>query len=284
MILIMNIYRLPFVLGVILLTSACGPMTAVGLVGNMVNKIADDYYYGSEQSTTRRPVTPTYDKQEIAQKNLALGIEYMRIGKYQLAMDKLNRARIAKPDYPPVYDALGLLHQKTGQAEEAEKYFLHSLKLNPDNSSTLNNYGQFLCNQDRLDEAEINFVTAAENPLYQTPEIPYANIGFCAYRNNQVDKANNFFQKALTLNPKMPTVLIKMSEISYGNGDYLSAKEYLTRYLSTSKHTPESLWLGIKIERELGDKNIESSYAMLLRNKYPDSSETLLLNNSVVNN
>mgnify|MGYP006175898873 CR=1 FL=1 len=37
--------------------------------------------------------------------------------------------------------------------------------------------------------------------------------------------------------------------------------------------TPDGLLLGIKIERQLGDKNAVSSYEMLLRNSFPDSVE-----------
>jgi type IV pilus assembly protein PilF len=37
------------------------------------------------------------------------------------------------------------------------------------------------------------------------------------------------------------------------------------------------LWLGIRIERLLGDKDAEASYAMLLRRKYPNSEQTKAL-------
>ena len=49
---------------------------------------------------------------------------------------------------------------------------------------------------------------------------------------------------------------------------------YLQRYLEVGKHTSKSLWLGIRIERDLGDNNAASSYAMLLKAKYPDAPET----------
>jgi type IV pilus assembly protein PilF len=41
-------------------------------------------------------------------------------------------------------------------------------------------------------------------------------------------------------------------------------------------HTPHSLWLGIQIERVLGDRNALSSYGMLLRNNFPAAEETKL--------
>jgi type IV pilus assembly protein PilF len=45
----------------------------------------------------------------------------------------------------------------------------------------------------------------------------------------------------------------------------------------TSDPTPETLWLGIRIESILGDKDAEASYALLLRQKYPNSDQTKAL-------
>ena len=266
MILAMNSFRLLVVLSPVFLLISCGPLAAVGLVGSTITNAA---YHQAE----REQKNPHRDRDAIALTNLNLGVEYMRAGEYRLAMEKLQRARAVKPDYYPVYNALGLLYQKLGLPEDAEENFLYALKLKPDNSSTLNNYGQFLCAQDRFEEAETHFLAAAENPLYQTPELPYTNIGTCAYKNNLSDKASDYFQKALSLNPVIPVALIHLSEINYDAGEYNAARNYLERYLVSSRHTPKSLWLGIRIERELGDKDMESSYSMLLRNQYPESEE-----------
>jgi type IV pilus assembly protein PilF len=64
-----------------------------------------------------------------------------------------------------------------------------------------------------------------------------------------------------------------MAQLSFGNKNYLSARAHLQRYLAVSRHSPVSLWLGIKIEKKLGNKDALSSYAMSLRNNYPDSRE-----------
>ena len=154
------------------------------------------------------------------------------------------------------------------------------MEMDRKNPSTQNNYGQFLCGQDREEEADKYFLAAAENPLYDAREIPYANIGTCARRHGQPDKAAEYFTKALSLNPNIPTVLFSMSEISYDRRDYPGADGYLDRYIGIKGQSPGTLWLGIRIKRELGDKDKVSSYALLLRNKYPDSEEAKLLEES----
>ena len=234
------------------------------------------------QVTTRDSVSPSYRSNDIAEANLNLGVAYLRQGEYEKALNKLKKAQTADPKYPPIYNALGLLYQQVGELEQAEDYYKQAISLEPTNSSTLNNYGLFLCSNNRFDEAEETFHKATSNPLYETPEISISNAGTCALKDNRPDDAENYFRQALSKNPKIAPALIQMGELSYDQGKYLPARGYLQRYLEITKPTAKSLWLGIRIEEELGDKNVLSSYALLLRNNYPDSEEARMLKESGV--
>lgn len=217
---------------------------------------------------------------EVAEANLNVGIAYLKRGEYNKALEKLNKAYEADPNHTPTLNALGLLYQNLGNNEKAEQYFKQALGIRADDAYTLNNYGRFLCQNDRYDEAEAAFLEAAANPLFETPEISLANIGTCAMRRGDTEKAEKYFRQTLKKNPRLPAPLIQMGQISYDQGNYLSARGYLQRYLETAKHTPASLWLGIRVEDKLGDKDTLSSYALLLRNNFPDSEEAALLKQS----
>lgn len=214
---------------------------------------------------------------EIAQSNLNLGLAYMQRGEYEKALEKLERALDADSKYTPTLNALALLHQKLGKMDKAEEYFKRALSIRANDPYTLNNYGQFLCIGGRFKEAEDAFLKSAGNPLYETPEIAYANAGTCSLKNNEQEKAEIYLRKALEKNPKLAVALLQMSQISYDKGSYLSARGYLQRYLEVANHTPVSLWLGIQIEQQLGDKDTVSSYALLLKNNFPNSKEAELL-------
>jgi type IV pilus assembly protein PilF len=217
---------------------------------------------------------------EVAAANLDLGIEYMKQGAYENALKNLEKAREADPGYAPTYNVLGLLYLRLGDSKKAEDNFKRALGLNNNDSSTLNNYGSFLCQENRIDEAEKTFLKSAANPLYETPEIAITNAGLCLYNNNKEAEAENYFRQALELNPQMSQALIKMCEISFNKPNYLSARAYLQRYQQISRHTAKSLWLGIQIEQALGDQDAVSSYVLLLKNTFPDSTEATLLNES----
>jgi type IV pilus assembly protein PilF len=230
--------------------------------------------------TSNQNIRPSQTTNEVAAANLDLGIEYMRQGAYENALGKLEKARQADPGYSPTYNVLGLLYQQLGDSNKAEKNFKHALSLNSNDSSTLNNYGSFLCRHNRLEEAEKTYLRAADNPLYESPEIAITNAGLCLYNNKNEIDAEKYFRQALQLNPRMPQALIKMCEMSFNTQDYLSARAYFQRYQEVARHTAKSLWLGIQIEQELGDKDAVSSYALLLKNSFPDSEEATMLHES----
>jgi type IV pilus biogenesis/stability protein PilW len=217
---------------------------------------------------------------DVARTNLNLGLTYMKRGEYEKSLEKLNRALEADPDYIPTHNALGLLYQTLGKPDISEQYFKKALSIHADDPHTLNNYGLFLCNNKRYTEAEESFRKAAANPLYETPETAITNAGACAMDNGHADVAEGYFRQALDKNPKIPVALLQMGLITYNQGDYMSARAYLQRYLELARHTAASLWLGIQIEQQLGDKDTLSSYALLLKNNFPDSREAELLRES----
>jgi type IV pilus assembly protein PilF len=232
-------------------------------------------------NTRSETIKPSVTTNNVAAINLKLAIEYMQRGEYEKSLTKLERALEADKNYPPTYNTLGILYQRLGDKVRAEKYYKQALGLNSNDSSTLNNYGQFLCQDSRFDEAQATFLKAARNPLYSTPETALANAGTCAMAEGKIDVAESHFRNALEQNPKVPVALIQMSRLSYDTTKYLSARGYLQRYLEINSHTANSLWLGINIEKELGDKNALASYTLLLKNKFPNSKEASLLKDSV---
>lgn len=231
----------------------------------------------SSAKNTRPSITAT---NEPALTNLNLAIEYMRRGNYETALAKLNRAHRADPGYYATHNVYGLLYQQLREKEKAERHFKKALSLNSNDSQTMNNYGRFLCQQGRYDEAESTFKQAADNPLYDTPEIPITNAGMCLGLAGDLAKAETYYRRALTINPKIASALIQMAELTFNRDNYMSSRAYLQRYTEVSAHTPKSLWLGIQVERVLGDRDAVSSYSLLLRNNFPDSEEASLLKQS----
>ena len=205
-----------------------------------------------------------------------LGIEYAKQGDYNTAVAKLQKALEIEPDFANAHHVIAMVYNRTGDKEQAEQHFKRALELDPKDSQTLNDYGSFLCAEGKHQAADELFARALANPLYATPEIARANAGVCAARAQNYPQAEKYLRAALSDNPKLPTALLEMADISFRLNRYLPARGYLQRYLENARHTARSLWLGIRIERQLGDRDAVASYALALESKYPDSEEARL--------
>lgn len=209
-----------------------------------------------------------------------LAVAYFNEGQLDIALKKAKTALQVEPYNAEAHNIIALLYNRLGEKRLAEHHFQRGLEFEPRNPYLLNAYGTFLCQEQRIDEADKEFMKALENPLYKTPEVALTNAGICARRIADLSKAEAYFRRALKANPRFPAALIQMGQISYETGEYLSARAYLQRYLEVAQPTPASLWLGIRTERELGDRDAVASYSLSLRNNFPDARETQLLRES----
>ena len=205
-----------------------------------------------------------------------LGAAYLQQNKLEIALDEFNQAIAIDPSYALAYNGLGLVQSALGQDAEAEASFKKSIELQPNSSESHNNFGGFLCTRKRYDESIVEFLAAVKNPLYATPNLAYANAGICADRKGDTKRAEVYLNKALELEPLTHSAAYQLADIQFRRGDVKTAKMTLQNALVASP-TAEMLWLGVRIERILGDKDNEASYALQLRRQYPNSEQTRLL-------
>jgi type IV pilus assembly protein PilF len=122
------------------------------------------------------------------------------------------------------------------------------------------------------------FQEALKNPLYATPEMAYVNLGMCSKKAGLMQDVESNLQRALILHPNMPEALYGLANWSFDRGDYAGAKSYFLRFSQVSPElNAEQLWLAVRIERKMRDRNSEASYALQLRKRFPESRETQLL-------
>jgi type IV pilus assembly protein PilF len=76
----------------------------------------------------------------------------------------------------------------------------------------------------------------------------------------------------------MPDALYGLADWSYSKGDYAGAKSYFARFgQGVQDLNAEQLWLAVRIERKMRDRNSEASYTLQLRKRFPESREAQLL-------
>jgi len=226
---------------------------------------------------------PLSDNQKAAEINVQLGARYMGQGEYILADEKLRRALRQDPRSAPANWVFALLQERLGEDEVAEKHFRKAISLDPKDSRAHNNYGTFLCNQDRVPEAEKEFLRAIENPLYSEASSAYANAGNCLLKVSDKVKAEEYFRQSLERNASERSALYQMGIISFERKEYEQASFYFQRYESVAKHNSQSLWMAYQTEVSLGNQGKADDYAHQLKILFPSSQEARLLAESYWN-
>ncbi len=220
----------------------------------------------------RRTDSPA-SAQEAARINTDLGIGYFRQGRTEMAIERLERALEQDSRYSPAYSALAVIYQQIGETERAERAFRSALRLSDRNPDLQNSYGVFLCNEGRYREADDFFNRAARDRLYTTPEVALSNAGVCMREQGRVEEAEAYFRSALERNSRFPDALMQMTSLSLQADNLMGARAFLQRYFAAAPVSAEALWMGVQVERALGDLRTADEYAQRLREDFADSAQ-----------
>lgn len=212
-------------------------------------------------------------RMRLVQTNVQLANGYLQRGQFEFAQEKLEKALALDADNSQANNMMAVLQWRLKEYAAAEKHFKRAVRENQQNAEAQNNYGAFLCERNRVDEAEALFRRAVANPLYRTPALAYENAGLCFVKVKVYAKAETNFREALKIDPALPNSLYHMARISYDSGRTLAARGFIQRHFQAAKDTPEALLLAVYIERALKNKDEEASYAVRLRGKFPTSPE-----------
>ncbi len=225
-------------------------------------------------ATTDNPKANKGSDEDAALYNTQLGVQYMRQGKLERAMEKFQRALEQDPNRADTHQAIAVLYERIGETDKADTHYRRALRLEGDSPEILNAYGAFLCNQGRRKEGQGYFERAALTPLYSTPAAAFTNAGVCARADERPEDAEQYFRRALAVDPRFVEALLQMASLTYEQGYYLQTRAFVERFLQTSKATPDVLWMGFLSEREMGNSQAAARYAEELKSKFPESVQT----------
>lgn len=125
-----------------------------------------------------------------------------------------------------------------------------------------------------MDEALGHFEQALGNPLYATPETALVNGGACTLSQGNLAKAEVYFARALRQAPNLGSALLGMAEVDFRGQRLLAARGKLRQLSNQGELSAQALWLGVRVERALGDRAAENSYGAQLRRRFPESLQT----------
>lgn len=226
--------------------------------------------------TTGMPRKQEINLDKARETHVQLGLRYLQSGENrEAARYHFQEAlRLGKND-PQAHHGLALLYQVDGELKVAETHFRRALRHDRNFSMARVNYGVFLYQQERYLDALAQFKLASEDLTYNRRSFALTNYGRAALKMGEMEAAEQAFTRALALDRDLPQALLELAELKFDTGEYAQSKRYLDRFAANNRQIPQSLWLGIRIEKIFGNRDRERSYALALRNLYPYSAETL---------
>jgi len=220
--------------------------------------------------TGRREPAPKHVQLQ-AQLDLARG--YLEQRSWNRAKSPLERALAIDPRSAEAYTLMGVMFQGQNETRLAEEAYQRALRLNPRHVMALNNYGSFLYAQGRYEEALGPQRTLVRDPSYRERARAYENLGLTELEVGNTGRARDAFQRALSFNVVLPRSSLELARMAYEEGDRQSAEQYYDMFRSRARQTPRSLCLGIRLAGDAGNSDQAASYAIALKNLYPNSPE-----------
>ena len=213
------------------------------------------------------------DSRKRARIRLELAVGYFEQGQTTIALDELKQSISADPNFSEAYSLRGLIYMRLGDPRLAEDSFRRALAISPRDPDVLHNYGWMLCQQGRYAESQQAIAQAIANPLYGGRAKSWMAQGLCQLKAGQSAEAEQSLLRAYELDAGNPVTGYNLANVMFLRGETVRAQFYVRRLNNSEYANAESLWLGIKIERKLGNRDVVQQLATQLRKRFVQSRE-----------
>lgn len=211
-----------------------------------------------------------------ARLRLELAVSYFDQGQTKVALDEVKQALTLDPSYAEAHNLRGLIYLRLNDYRLAEDSFKQSLLLSPRDGNVLHNYGWLMCQQVRYSEASTAFAQALASPSYKDRGKTFMAQGLCEERAGKMAEAERSLSRSYELDPANPITGFNLANLLQKRGELVRAQFYIRRLNNGEFANAESLWLGIKIERKLDNRDAMRQLVGQLSKRFAQSKEMQL--------
>ena len=228
---------------------------------------------GCVSSTTTGSIPQESDEGDAAEYNYQLGARYFQNRSFELARDRLERAIELDPRMGKAHMTLGMTYEALENTRLATEAYERSIRVAPRDFNIQNAYAVFPCKQREFTGAARYFERASEHPENDNAEQTLTNAGLCMMQKPDAETAERFFRAALERRPTYGEALLQLCIMKFQQQDYMNARAFLQRFMSSNKTTPGVLLLAAEIEGKLGNDRGRTEYVNQLLREFPESPE-----------
>nr|WP_239467063.1 type IV pilus biogenesis/stability protein PilW [Rhodoferax koreense] len=229
------------------------------------------------QPVENRPDLMTESDEPEARKRarvrLQLAVGYFEQGQTTVALDELKQSLNIDPSFSEAYNLRGLIYMRLNDPRLAEDSFQRAISLNPREANGLHNYGWLLCTQGRYADADQLFNQALANPTYGGRAKTFMAQGLCQQSAGRLADAERSLARSYELDAGNPITGFNLASLLFQRGELVRAQFYIRRINNSELANAESLWLGIKVERQMQNDEAMRQLAEQLRKRFGQSKE-----------
>lgn len=204
---------------------------------------------------------------------LELAVGYFEQGQTTIALDELKQSISADPNYAEAYSLRGLIYMRLNDFRTSEESFRKALALNPRDAGVMHNLGWLHCQQAQYAQAQQVFSQALTDPQYRERAKTLRAQGLCQVRAGKLDEGEQSLLKSYELDAGNPVTIYNLATLLVQRRDYVRAQFYVRRLNNSDLANAESLWLGIKVEQSLNNRDIMMQLSSQLAKRFPASRE-----------
>lgn len=213
------------------------------------------------------------DQRRRARLRLELATGYFEQGQTNVALDEIKQALVIDPTFGDAYNMRGLVYMRLNDIPLAEDSFRRALTLNPRDADVAHNYGWLLCQQARYGESFRLFAQASANPTYGGKAKTLMTQGVCQVRAGLRAEAEQSLMQSYEIDAGNPVTAYNLASLLYERGDLTRAQFYIRRLNNSDLANAETLWLGIKTERKLNNREAVQQLGNQLKKRFVQSPQ-----------
>ena len=255
-----------------LLLIATAAMTLAGCVSTSTTGSGAPIARSEPEIITASDESPGRKRARI---RLELAMGYFEQDQNTVALDEIKQALSADPDYAAAYSLRGLVYMRLDDPALAEDSFRRAIALNPRDGNAMHNYGWLLCQQKRYGDAMQQFARAIDSPGYAERSKTLMTQGVCQMQAGQKAAAEKSLTQAYELDASNPVIGYNLALLLAQRQEWSRAQFYIRRVNNSQAANAESLWLGVKVERQLNNRDAVASLGGQLQRRFPQSKEAL---------
>ena len=254
------------------LLCTCLLVTGLASISGCASKVAGVGPTGSGVEMMTASDEP--DARRRARIRLELAVGYFEQGQTTIALDELKQSIAADPTFGEAYNLRGLIYMRLNDFRFAEESFKKALSIDPQNANVVHNLGWLFCQQARYPESLALFSQALANPQYGERAKTLMAQGLCQIGAGRPADAELSLLKSYEFDAGNPVTAYNLAILLFQRGDYVRAQFYVRRLNNSELANVESLWLGIKVERRMNNRDAMLQLATQLQKRFPQSRQS----------